>query len=143
MISSEASITGKTQPSAKLHRRFRANAVKWWSKHGAHMWQLREALLRQRKARSGAKHAAEPLPRRWAELVLYLEEIERTERTKSDAGGRSPRAPPQTQIDRNPQTTTRRNSTASTSSSDWSAAGQDLIAMGRRSAGTNNPLGAC
>jgi hypothetical protein len=52
------------------------------------MWQLREAILRQRKARSEAKHAAEPLPRRWAELVLYLGEIERTER-KSDAGSRS------------------------------------------------------
>ena len=51
------------------------------------MWQLREALLRQRKARSHAKHPTEPLPRRWAELVLHLEEIERTERTKS--GGRS------------------------------------------------------
>ena len=50
------------------------------------MWQLREALLRQRKARSHAKHPTEPLPRRWAELVLHLEEIERTERTKSNAG---------------------------------------------------------
>jgi hypothetical protein len=51
------------------------------------MWQLREAILRQRKARSDAKHSAKPLPRRWAELVLYLGEIERTERTKSGAGG--------------------------------------------------------
>ena len=54
------------------------------------MWQLRGALLRQRKARSEAKDlASEPLPRRWAELVLYLGEIERTERTKSGAGGRA------------------------------------------------------
>jgi hypothetical protein len=45
------------------------------------MWQVREALLRQRKARSDAKHRGqEPVPRRWGELVRYLAETEREEK---------------------------------------------------------------
>ena len=45
------------------------------------MWQVREALSRQRKARSNAKQGEQqPVPRRWGELVLYLEEKERAAR---------------------------------------------------------------
>jgi hypothetical protein len=48
------------------------------------MWHVREALLRQRKARSDTKRpAAVPLPRRLGELVRYLAETEREE--KQDA----------------------------------------------------------
>ena len=42
------------------------------------MWQVREAFLRPQKVRSDTKRAEqEPVPRRWGELVLYLEEKER------------------------------------------------------------------
>ena len=48
------------------------------------MWQVREAVLRQRKARSdGKRPAPDALPRRWGELVRYLAETEREE--KQDA----------------------------------------------------------
>jgi hypothetical protein len=44
------------------------------------MWQVREALRRQRKARSTGKIAkAEKLPRRWTELILRLNDMERAQ----------------------------------------------------------------
>ncbi|MBO0741492.1 MAG: hypothetical protein J2P51_08695 [Hyphomicrobiaceae bacterium] len=43
------------------------------------MWQVREALRRQRKARSTGKIAKqEKLPRRWTELILRLNDLERS-----------------------------------------------------------------
>jgi hypothetical protein len=43
------------------------------------MWQVREVLRRQRQARSMGKIAkAEKLPRRWTELILRLNAIERS-----------------------------------------------------------------
>jgi hypothetical protein len=42
------------------------------------MWQMRETLRRQRKARSTSKIAKdEKLPRRWTELILRLNDMER------------------------------------------------------------------
>lgn len=42
------------------------------------MWQVREALRRQRKARLTGKIAKEEkLPRRWTELILWLNDMER------------------------------------------------------------------
>ena len=42
------------------------------------MWQVRETLRRQRKARSTGKIAKdEKLPRRWTELILRLNDMER------------------------------------------------------------------
>ena len=41
------------------------------------MWQVREALRRQRKARSTGKIGTEEkLPRRWTELILRLNDME-------------------------------------------------------------------
>jgi hypothetical protein len=41
------------------------------------MWQVRNALRRQRKVRGRAKGAArEELPRRWTELILRLNDME-------------------------------------------------------------------
>jgi hypothetical protein len=43
------------------------------------MWQVREALRRQRKVRSMGKIAKEEkLPRRWTELILRLNDMERS-----------------------------------------------------------------
>ena len=43
------------------------------------MWQVREALRRQRKGRSTGKIAEpEKLPRRWTELILRLNDMERS-----------------------------------------------------------------
>ena len=43
------------------------------------MWQVRETLRRQRKARSTGKIAKkEKLPRRWTELILRLNDMERS-----------------------------------------------------------------
>jgi len=43
------------------------------------MWQVREVLRRQRKARSTGKIAKEErLPRRWTELILRLNAMERS-----------------------------------------------------------------
>ena len=45
------------------------------------MRQIREALLRQRKAHVESKHTEpKPLPRRWVDLLLYLEELESTKK---------------------------------------------------------------
>ena len=42
------------------------------------MWQVRETLRRQKKARSTGKIAKEEkLPRRWTELILRLDDMER------------------------------------------------------------------
>ena len=42
------------------------------------MWQVRETLRRQKKARSTGKIAEEEkLPRRWTELILRLNDMER------------------------------------------------------------------
>jgi len=42
------------------------------------MWQVRETLRRQKKARSTGKIAKEEkLPRRWTELILRLNDMER------------------------------------------------------------------
>ena len=41
------------------------------------MWQVREALLRQRRVLSAAKIPDEKLPRRWTELILRLNDMER------------------------------------------------------------------
>jgi len=41
------------------------------------MWQARAALLRQRKLRAKAKASDEAkLPRRWTELILWLNDME-------------------------------------------------------------------
>ncbi|HSR79474.1 MAG TPA: hypothetical protein VLL28_01720 [Hyphomicrobiaceae bacterium] len=51
------------------------------------MWQVHEALRRQRKARSTGKTAKEEkLPRRWTELILRLNDIERS--NEQDRRGR-------------------------------------------------------
>jgi hypothetical protein len=43
------------------------------------MWQVGEALLRQRKVSSAAKIPdEEKLPRRWTELILRLNDMERS-----------------------------------------------------------------
>jgi len=43
------------------------------------MWQVRETLLRQRKVRSTARISGEEqLPRRWTELILRLNDLERS-----------------------------------------------------------------
>jgi hypothetical protein len=48
------------------------------------MWQVREALRRQRKARSRGKIAEdEKLPRRWSELILRLNDLERSKEQES------------------------------------------------------------
>jgi len=42
------------------------------------MWQVRAALLGEKKVRSAAKIPdAEQLPRRWTELILRLNDMER------------------------------------------------------------------
>jgi len=47
------------------------------------MWQVREALRRQRKARLTGKIAKEEkLPRRWTELILRLNDMERKEQDR-------------------------------------------------------------
>jgi hypothetical protein len=47
--------------------------------NGGIMRQIREALSRQRKVRADSKHSErEPVPTRWVDLLLYLEEVERT-----------------------------------------------------------------
>jgi hypothetical protein len=63
------------------------------------MWQLREALRRQRKPRSTGKTAKEEkLPRRWTELILRLNDMERCKeqdrsgRTRAKAQGAGQRA---------------------------------------------------
>jgi hypothetical protein len=43
------------------------------------MWQVREALLRQRRLRATAKASQEELPRRWSELIVRLNELEAKE----------------------------------------------------------------
>ena len=43
------------------------------------MWQVRKALRRQKKSRSTGKIAKEEkLPRRWTELILRLNDMERS-----------------------------------------------------------------
>jgi hypothetical protein len=43
------------------------------------MWQVHEALLRHRRVRSTVRIAAEEeLPRRWTELILRLNDLERS-----------------------------------------------------------------
>ena len=52
------------------------------------MWQVHEALRRQRKARSTGKTATEEkLPRRWTELILRLNDMERSK--EQDRSGRT------------------------------------------------------
>jgi len=43
------------------------------------MWQVRDALLRHRRVRSTVRIAGEEeLPRRWTELILRLNDLERS-----------------------------------------------------------------
>ena len=52
------------------------------------MWQVREALRRKRQARSTGKTAKEEkLPRRWTELILRLNDMERSK--EQDPSGRT------------------------------------------------------
>jgi len=52
------------------------------------MWQARAALLRQRKQRSKAKAAdEEKLPRRWTELILWLNAMEHSKEPEAKTEG--------------------------------------------------------